>query len=52
MEVEMKIKPIALDLDGTVLNTCGCISDETLMAIKMAYYHIIKHVAYFSQLLL
>ncbi|WP_017213081.1 Cof-type HAD-IIB family hydrolase [Clostridium beijerinckii] len=32
----MKIKLIALDLDGTVLNSCGYISDKTLTAIKMA----------------
>ncbi|NRY59467.1 Cof-type HAD-IIB family hydrolase [Clostridium beijerinckii] len=32
----MKIKLIALDLDGTVLNSCGYISNKTLTAIKMA----------------
>lgn len=32
----MKVKLIALDLDGTLLNSCGYISDKTLIAIKMA----------------
>lgn len=32
----MKVKLIALDLDGTLLNSCGYISDKTLLTIKMA----------------
>lgn len=32
----MKYKLIALDLDGTLLNSNGCISDETIKSIKIA----------------
>lgn len=32
----MKIKLIALDLDGTLLNSCGYVTNETIMAITTA----------------